>query len=202
MTDSTAADSIAADSIAADSTMAAGQRLARLEELERSATLDDALAFFDACPAVAVDDMLGAWRGGGLATDHPMDGMLEATGWHGKRFDSVDAVHPLIFGTRPKLFSVNPALLPMKAAVSLTPLLENRTVSALSARVLRLARTTKPAARLRPVEYRGVVTATMSYDALPINDHFRKVDDDTVIGAMDFRAIDRPFLFTLRRETA
>jgi Domain of unknown function (DUF4334) len=36
----------------------------------------------------------------------------------------------------------------------------------------------------------GVVTATMSYDALPINDHFRRVDADTVIGVMDVRSID------------
>jgi hypothetical protein len=35
---------------------------------------------------------------------------------------------------------------------------------------------------------------------LPINDHFRRVDADTVIGVMDFRSIDRPFLFVLRHE--
>lgn len=182
-----------------DST-AATQRMARLDALEGSATLDEALAFFDDCPAVEVEDMLGHWRGGGLATGHPMDGMLEATGWHGKHFDSADAVHPLVFGRRPHLFSVNPALLPMRTAVSLNPLLQKRAVSAFSQRVIRLARTAKPAARLRMMQYRGIATATMSYDALPINDHFRKVDDDTVIGAMDFRGIDQPFLFTLRRE--
>ena len=36
-------------------------------------------------------------------------------------------------------------------------------------------------------------------DALPINDHFRRVDADTVIALMDFRTIGRPFLFVLRR---
>ncbi|MGP5183401.1 DUF4334 domain-containing protein [Corynebacterium variabile] len=50
------------------------------------------------------------------------------------------------------------------------------------------------------VEYRGVVSGTMVYDALPVNDHIRRVDEDTLFGAMDFRALDEPFMFTLHRE--
>jgi Domain of unknown function (DUF4334) len=42
----------------------------------------------------------------------------------------------------------------------------------------------------------------MIYDSLPINDIFRKVDDDTVLGAMDLRLTPQPFFFILRRETA
>ena len=49
-------------------------------------------------------------------------------------------------------------------------------------------------------EYRGVVSATMIYDSLPINDIFRKVDDDTVLGVMDLRFTPQPFFFILRRE--
>ena len=63
-----------------------------------------------------------------------------------------------------------------------------------------LVSTRQPKARLRLTEYRGVVTATMSYDALPINDVFRKIDDDTLVGAMDARGLEAPFLFVLRRE--
>ena len=63
-----------------------------------------------------------------------------------------------------------------------------------------LLSTKRPAARLRMVEYRGVVTGTMIYDALPINDHFRAVDEDTLLGAMDFRGMESPFMFVLRRE--
>ncbi|MGA8046787.1 MAG: DUF4334 domain-containing protein, partial [Dermatophilaceae bacterium] len=66
--------------------------------------------------------------------------------------------------------------------------------------LLRTRRTRRPAARLRMVEYRGVVTGTMIYDALPIKDHFRAVDDDTLLGAMDLRGLEDPFLFVLRRE--
>jgi hypothetical protein len=49
--------------------------------------------------------------------------------------------------------------------------------------------------------YRRVLTATMCYDALPINDVFRKVDnDDTLVGAMDLRGLEMPFMFVLRRD--
>ena len=54
-------------------------------------------------------------------------------------------------------------------------------------------------ASLRMVEYRGVVTATMVYDKQPIFDHFRKIDDDTMVGAMDRKGEAAPLLFVLRR---
>jgi hypothetical protein len=63
-----------------------------------------------------------------------------------------------------------------------------------------MLRTDQPKARLRMTEYRGVVSATMIYDSLPINDIFRKVDDHTVLGAMDLRFAPQPFFFILRRE--
>ncbi|MET7511155.1 DUF4334 domain-containing protein [Streptomyces albidoflavus] len=34
-------------------------------------------------------------------------------------------------------------------------------------------------------EFRGEVTATMVYDGIPVHDHFKKVDDDTLIGIMN-----------------
>jgi len=39
--------------------------------------------------------------------------------------------------------------------------------------LLPLLATRRPRARLRPVEYRGVTSAAMSYDQLPIIDVFR-----------------------------
>ena len=54
-------------------------------------------------------------------------------------------------------------------------------------------------ASLRMVEYRGVSTATMVYDKHPIFDHFRKVDDDTMVGAMDRKGEPAPLVFVLRR---
>ncbi|OLP00981.1 hypothetical protein BVU76_17920 [Mycolicibacterium porcinum] len=37
-------------------------------------------------------------------------------------------------------------------------------------------------------EFRGEVTATMVYDGQPIHDHFKKVDDNTVMGIMNGKA--------------
>ncbi len=54
-------------------------------------------------------------------------------------------------------------------------------------------------ARVRMMEYRNKVSATMIYDYLPINDVFRKVDDNTVLGLMDFKRISQPFFFLLNR---
>jgi hypothetical protein len=50
------------------------------------------------------------------------------------------------------------------------------------------------------VEHRGVLTAAMVYDALPIIDVFRRVSSDTVLGLMDMRDLAAPFFFLLRRD--
>lgn len=42
-------------------------------------------------------------------------------------------------------------------------------------------------ARIRKIEFRNKVSTSMIYNYLPIIDHFRKVDDNTLMGAMDFK---------------
>lgn len=54
-------------------------------------------------------------------------------------------------------------------------------------------------ASLRAVAYRGALTATMIYDRHPIFDHFRKIDDDTVLGVMDRKGDPFELFFYLRR---
>jgi hypothetical protein len=67
--------------------------------LALSAMLTTAEAFsrFDALPPVDIPFMLGPWRGETYPRGHPLDGSLEAFHWHGKRFDSAEEVHPLVF---------------------------------------------------------------------------------------------------------
>ena len=97
-------------SIPALATPAALQRFARALEQGR-VSADEALAIFDALPAVEVPFMLGAWKGAGFPTGHALDGVLEGYHWHGKRFDSVEHVHPLVFSRRDgSLTYVNPLL--------------------------------------------------------------------------------------------
>jgi hypothetical protein len=162
-----------------------------------SASTEEALALFDSLEPVALDAMVGTWAGEEFPTRHPMDGLLGATGWYGKQFLDPDTVHPLLFHTadRRAVFPVDPARVPMGLPVPTRwPL--HRVVT--TARPL--LRTSKPTARLRTTEFRGVATATMIYDAKPIHDVFRRLDADSVLGAMDYRGFDRPYFFVLRRD--
>jgi len=57
-------------------------------------------------------------------------------------------------------------------------------------------------ASLWDVEFRGEVTATMVYDGQPVLDHFKKVDENTLMGIMDGkrqRASGRYLYFLLER---
>ncbi|HVV86716.1 MAG TPA: DUF4334 domain-containing protein [Kofleriaceae bacterium] len=185
---------------AAGSSAAATTRLAALEHGTDSAT---ALAFFDALPAVTIDEMLGAWRGSGLPTGHRLDGLLEKFGWHGKRFDSADLGHPLVFD-RPGggTVDLHPFFVPFGFVVRYPRLLGGDGAARAFRRLAPLLRTRTPRARLRMVEQRGVVSAAMIYDDLPICDAFRRVDADTRLGLMDARGMRKPFFFVLRREPA
>ncbi|MCW2755722.1 MAG: hypothetical protein JWQ32_3133 [Marmoricola sp.] len=122
-------------------------------------------------------EMLGAWRGGDFATGHPASALLDRVGWHGKRFDSLLEGHPLICR--------NPA-----------GELYSNTAAAGGGH-----------SSLWNVGFRGEVTATMVYDAMAVFDHFKKVDDDTVMGIMNgkleaaFGTAD-PYYFWLERDHA
>jgi hypothetical protein len=126
--------------------------------------------------------------------------VLERFGWHGKRFDGPRDAHPLLFGIGSRQVSINPAFVPLAALIRLPALLRAPIVPRLFRVARPLLATRRPTARLRMAEYRGVVSATMSYDALPVDDVFRRVDDETLVGAMDARGLAAPFLFVLHRE--
>jgi uncharacterized protein DUF4334/GXWXG protein len=174
----------------------------RLRALERGATAAEVLAFFDALPPVAVAEMTGSWRGSEVPTGNPLDGVLARFGWHGKRFAGPDDAHPLLFADgRGGLVDVDPRWAsPLPLVVRVPWLARNPVAAAVFAAVRPLLRTRRPRARLRMTEYRGVVSATMCYDALPVHDVFRRVDDRTLLGLMDLRDLDPPFAFALRRE--
>ncbi len=42
-------------------------------------------------------------------------------------------------------------------------------------------------ARIREIEYRGKISSAMIYNHLPIIDHFRRVDENTLMGVMDVK---------------
>lgn len=128
-------------------------------------------------PTLTPEEMLGAWRGGDFATGHPAGALLGTLRWHGKRFDSLLEGHPLVCHDEDGELYSN-----TKAAGG-------------------------GYSSLWAVGFRGEVTATMVYDALPVLDHFKQVDEATVMGIMNGKletvfGTPDPYYFWLERDEA
>jgi hypothetical protein len=172
-----------------------------LDTHEQGVDPAEALAYFDSLPVVAPEEMLGRWRGSGLLTGSPLDGLLGAYGWYGKECLDDESVHPLLFTDRsghPR--PVDPSMLPINALRDYAGFLQFWPLRTALVTLRPLLYTTKPKARLREMAHRGVVTAAVVYDSLPVIDVFRRVSDDVRLGAMDMRGLPEPFLFVLRRD--
>src|SRR3981189_2167342 len=63
----------------------------------------------------------------------------------------------------------------------------------------RTASTVAGTAHLEIFVYRGAETATMVYESQPMRDHFRRIDDKTVLGAMEKDGAKGPGFFYLTR---
>ena len=184
----------------APATEAAGE-LARLEAAGGGTTAE-ILALFDRLPPVGLAAMQGRWRGSGLPSGHPLDRLLERFGWYGKDFAGPEAVQPLLCRRRGgAIFPVNPAFVPIGLVTRHPWLVRGWLPTAAFGLAGRLAAARRPTARLRMLAHRGVLTAAMIYDALPINDLFRAVDGATLLGLMDLRDMPQPFFFVLRRDS-
>lgn len=155
-----------------------------------------ALIRFDGLPCIDTGDLIGSWRGAGLPTGHPLDGLLERLGWRGKRFESEDRVDPLIFEPGVRL---DPARLPMKTALRWPRLAQGRLSRAGFVLLRPALRAHGPAAHLAPIRFRGCTSAAMIYDRQPITDHFRRIDATRVLGLMQTR-LAPPYFFLLRAE--
>lgn len=129
---------------------------------------------WDACEVLTAEELLGPWRGFAFATGHRTGRVLERSSWHGKRFEALDRVAPLVCrGDDGQLYDDE--------------------------------RSAPGGASLWEVRFRGRVTATMVYDAMPVLDHFVRVDDSTVLGVMNgkpelVRDDGQLFWFGLERE--
>lgn len=153
-------------------------------------TQDTAMAIYDTLAPVDIDFMIGRWMGSEFFTGHPIDGELTKYGWYGKQYKSAEDGDPLLFNTLDGkgIFAADPIKV-IQGDKLMDDLLEHQAE----------VETTRPTCRLRMIEYRGKSTATMVYDDIPSLDYFRKVDDNTVLGAMDTRGEPRTFFFVLRR---
>jgi hypothetical protein len=162
-----------------------------------------ALSLFDALAPVDTAFMLGAWSGHEFPTGHPLDGALTAYGWRGKRFESDEHVHPLVFGSAAREFAVLPrAVFPGLPLLLKHAWLKRPPVAAVVRTLMPLLATRRSRARLRMLQFRGRLSAAMLYDEVPIQDVFRRIDGNTVLGLMDLKGMEQPFFFLLRRKPA
>ncbi|MGG6237791.1 DUF4334 domain-containing protein [Nodosilinea sp. AN01ver1] len=161
----------------------------------------EALELFDGLDTAGVGDLIGSWRGESFPTGHALDGALEAYYWHGKRFEHAEHVHPLVFETMGGgTASVNPLwALPVVQWLNRLPIPKSQAAGRIFQLGIGLVSTSRSCARLRLTHYRGKVSATMIYDTLPINDVFRKINDNTMLGLMDLKGAEQPFFFVLHR---
>lgn len=161
----------------------------------------EAFQFFDQLESIDLPSMIGLWKGRELRTNHPMDGLLESVNWFGKEFIDSETVHPLVFQKNDGvLYKVNPGFIPLSLPFDKIP---RSLVKSLFSAVSPLIATEKDKARMRMLEYRGVLSATMIYDQHGMYDMFRKVDDHTVLGVMDMkgRQEESGYFFVLERVT-
>ncbi len=173
--------------------------MANLKEIlqSRKASTADMLEVYDELPPPATAFMFGRWKGYEIATGHQMDGLLVPSGWYGKVFVNEEEVHPLVFfgNGRKELYAVNPKNIPLGVRFPKSDFLGT---------MMKLARpflqTNKSKARLRMVEHRGKVRATMLYDDKAIYDHFAIIDDNTVLGCMDLKSVAQPYFWVMERD--
>lgn len=163
----------------------------------------EALALFDSLASCPVATLRGRWAGREVLTGGPLDGALANVSWYGKQFDGIHAVHPLMVRDRAgHPFALKPSAVPMRLishpipAPRWIPRLAPRLVTALKP-ILR-ARTY--GADLTTTTFRGVTTAAMAYRDKPVVDVFRLVDENTVLGLMDYPGMSKPCFFVLHRD--
>jgi hypothetical protein len=136
-------------------TTRARQRVDELRHQESVIDPGELDEVFDALEPVDCDSLLGRWKGTPFNTGHFGVKQLGVIGWYGKTFNSRLDVEPVVCTADDGTLYANTEV------------------------------TGGAGASLWMVEFRGVVSATMVYDALPVLDHFRKVDDSTVMGVMN-----------------
>ncbi|MDP2773241.1 MAG: DUF4334 domain-containing protein [Nocardioides sp.] len=104
---------------------------------------------------VTVEAVLGPWRGGDFATGHIASTVLQKVRWHGKVFNGPLDAQPLVCRDADGELYSN-----LEAGGG-------------------------GEASLWEVVFRGESTATMVYDKMPVLDHFKSVDDVTLMGIMN-----------------
>jgi hypothetical protein len=153
-----------------------------------------ALEQFKRLAPIKPREMIGLWSGRGIPSGHPLDGVLENLGWFGKRFTVEMRADPLR-----RLIPIDPARIPLRLALRFHSVGRTRAARNLFSCLQRGLRAKGTVASLDIMPFQGVASAAMAYDDQPIVDHFRRLDDRRIMGAMTIQGDDRIYFFELER---
>lgn len=159
-----------------------------------------ALEVFLSLPSIEPSELVGLWNGHGIPTGHPFDGVLENLGWFGKRFRPDMRADALLFrsGERPPI-AIDPARIPLRLTLRFHTVGRTRVVRSLFSHLQRALRAEGPVAAVKTMSFGGTASAAMVYDHQPIVDHFRRIDQHRVMGAMTIMGDERIYFFELER---
>ncbi|ACP22897.1 conserved hypothetical protein (plasmid) [Sinorhizobium fredii NGR234] len=156
--------------------------------------------WFRSLAPVRPEEMIGLWRGAGIPSGHPLDGVLENLDWFGKRFHPDMRADALLFQERPgRLVPIEPVYIPIGLAIKFSSFGRTFVARNLFSHLQKMFRARGTTASLRLQVDDGVKTAAMVYDRQPIVDYFRRVDRDEIAGMMCVQGDTRSYFFKLRR---
>src|SRR5690606_10529005 len=90
----------------------------------------------------------------------------------------------LFLSTRHRLIPMDPARIPLGLALRFHKLGRTRAAKNLFSYLQPALRAKGPVASLKAISFNGVTSAAMAYDKQPIIDHFRRIDEHRIMGAM------------------
>jgi hypothetical protein len=144
--------------------------------------------------------MIGLWRGRGIPSSHPFDGVLENLGWFGKRVTAWLRADALLFRAGPhRLVPIDPARISLRLALRFHRVGKTRAAKNLFSYLQRGLRAKGPVASLKTMSFHGVTSVAMIYDGQPIVDHFRRLDRQRIMGAMVIEGDERTYFFELEQ---
>jgi len=158
------------------------------------------MSWYRSLPPVLPAEMVGLWKGVGIPSGHPLDGVLENLQWFGKRFHPDMRADALLFQSgKGRLVAVEPRWLPVWLALGLAPFGRTSVARYVFGYLHKALKARGRTATLELRSFEGTESAAMVYDHQPIVDHFRRIDDVEVAGMMIVKDDPRRYFFKLRR---
>jgi hypothetical protein len=163
-----------------------------------TALQEEVKAWFRSLEPLRPEALTGLWKGAGMPSGHPLDGVLENLGWFGKRFHPDMRADALLFHWQPGvLVAIDPVFFPVSLAIKAARLGRSARARRLLSRVHRVIRAKGTTAAVMTHATQDGSTAAMVYDRQPIVDVFRRINDVEIAGMMEVRGDDRRFFFKL-----